>query len=189
MECLLNNVSYPSSPRVLHNTIRVNTKQMTKSSQLFDECSLPLLTTMPPLPSLPKQNKSSDFCAPLTSFDWNKTDPNLIGTSSIDTTVTIWDVTASKAIGEVKPTAVTGEVRTQLIAHDQEVYDIAWAKVRYVAPPTPCPRILSRQWPCLAMQAHFPWSFIVDKWHYPYGVFFSICRESISSHRLEQTAL
>ncbi len=36
------------------------------------------------------QNKNSDFCAPLTSFDWNEIDPNLIGTSSIDTTCTIW---------------------------------------------------------------------------------------------------
>lgn len=76
------------------------------------------------------QNKSSDFCAPLTSFDWNESDPNLIGTSSIDTTCTIWDLTVSKPVGEVKPgAAVSGEVKTQLIAHDQEVYDIAWAKV------------------------------------------------------------
>ena len=36
------------------------------------------------------QNKNSDFCAPLTSFDWNEIDPNLLGTSSIDTTCTIW---------------------------------------------------------------------------------------------------
>lgn len=35
-------------------------------------------------------NKNSDFCAPLTSFDWNEVDPNLVGTSSIDTTCTIW---------------------------------------------------------------------------------------------------
>lgn len=36
------------------------------------------------------KNKNSEFCAPLTSFDWNEVDPNLIGTSSIDTTCTIW---------------------------------------------------------------------------------------------------
>ena len=36
------------------------------------------------------QNKNSEFCAPLTSFDWNETDPNIIGASSIDTTCTIW---------------------------------------------------------------------------------------------------
>lgn len=35
-------------------------------------------------------NKNSDFCAPLTSFCWTEVDPNLDGTSSIDTTCTIW---------------------------------------------------------------------------------------------------
>jgi hypothetical protein len=32
------------------------------------------------------QNKSSEFCAPLTSFDWNESVPSMIGTCSIDTT-------------------------------------------------------------------------------------------------------
>mmetsp|Transcript_29613 Transcript_29613/g.41278 ORF Transcript_29613/g.41278 Transcript_29613/m.41278 type:complete len:419 (+) Transcript_29613:66-1322(+) len=59
-------------------------------------------------------NKNSEFCAPLTSFDWNGTDPSLIGTSSIDTTCTIWNVETKQA-------------KTQLIAHDKEVYDIAFA--------------------------------------------------------------
>ena len=38
------------------------------------------------------QNKklSSEYCAPLTSFDWNETDTKILGTSSIDTTCTIW---------------------------------------------------------------------------------------------------
>mmetsp|Transcript_5658 Transcript_5658/g.13208 ORF Transcript_5658/g.13208 Transcript_5658/m.13208 type:complete len:325 (-) Transcript_5658:421-1395(-) len=60
-------------------------------------------------------NKNSEFCAPLTAFDWNVVDKNMIGTASIDTTCTIWDV------NEQKPT-------TQLIAHDKEVYDMAFAK-------------------------------------------------------------
>ena len=38
------------------------------------------------------QNKNSEFSAPLTSFDWNETDLNRLGTSSIDTTCTIWDI-------------------------------------------------------------------------------------------------
>lgn len=38
------------------------------------------------------QNKSSEFCAPLTSFDWNDADPKRVGTASIDTTCTIWDI-------------------------------------------------------------------------------------------------
>ncbi|KAK4362852.1 hypothetical protein RND71_018093 [Anisodus tanguticus] len=59
-------------------------------------------------------SKTSEYCAPLTSFDWNEVEPR-IGTSSIDTTCTIWDVEK-------------GVVETQLIAHDKEVYDIAWGE-------------------------------------------------------------
>lgn len=64
--------------------------------------------------NLLNNNKNSEFCAPLTSFDWNETDPTMIGTSSIDTTCTIWNIE-------------TGTAKTQLIAHDKEVYDIAFA--------------------------------------------------------------
>ena len=60
-------------------------------------------------------NKTSEYCAPLTSFDWNETDTNLVGTSSIDTTCTIWDIERQTA-------------RTQLIAHDREVFDLAFAR-------------------------------------------------------------
>ncbi|KXZ45355.1 hypothetical protein GPECTOR_55g261 [Gonium pectorale] len=65
------------------------------------------------LQALLNNNKQSEFSAPLTSFDWNEADPKRLGTSSIDTTCTIWDIEK-------------GEVDTQLIAHDREVYDIAW---------------------------------------------------------------
>lgn len=68
-------------------------------------------------------NKNSDFCAPLTSFDWNEVDPNLIGTSSIDTTCTIWGLETGQPVGRV-----AGHVKTQLIAHDKEVYDIAFSR-------------------------------------------------------------
>lgn len=64
--------------------------------------------------------KTSEFCAPLTSFDWNHLDPNRIATSSIDTTCTVWDIERSA-------------VETQLIAHDKEVYDIAWGESRVFA--------------------------------------------------------
>ena len=63
--------------------------------------------------ALLNNNKTSEFCAPLTSFDWNGLEPRRLATSSIDTTCTIWDVEA-------------GVVETQLIAHDREVYDVAW---------------------------------------------------------------
>lgn len=69
------------------------------------------------LESLLNNNKNSDFCAPLTSFDWNEVDPNLIGTSSIDTTCTIWGLETRQAIGRVS--SVSGHVKTQLIAHDK----------------------------------------------------------------------
>ncbi|KAI9300273.1 WD40-repeat-containing domain protein [Cunninghamella echinulata] len=57
--------------------------------------------------------KQSDFSAPLTSFDWNEVDPSLIVTASIDTTCTVWNVE-------------TGQAKTQLIAHDRDVYDVAF---------------------------------------------------------------
>lgn len=68
------------------------------------------------LEKLLNNNKHSEFCAPLTAFDWNEVDPKRLGTASIDTTCTIWDIEK-------------GVVDTQLIAHDKEVYDIAWGGV------------------------------------------------------------
>ena len=50
----------------------------------------------------------------MTSFDWNIDDPNIIATASIDTTCTIWDVQRES-------------IKTQIIAHDKEVYDISFA--------------------------------------------------------------
>ncbi|KAI9313493.1 WD40-repeat-containing domain protein [Dichotomocladium elegans] len=57
--------------------------------------------------------KQRDFCAPLTSFDWSEVDPSLIVTASIDTTCTIWNIE-------------TRQAKTQLIAHDRDVYDVAF---------------------------------------------------------------
>ncbi|KAL0581831.1 hypothetical protein V5O48_000199 [Marasmius crinis-equi] len=51
--------------------------------------------------------------APLTNFSWNEKVPSLVVTSSIDTTCTVWNIDTSTAM-------------TQLIAHDREVYDVAW---------------------------------------------------------------
>ena len=65
------------------------------------------------LEKLLNNSKSSTVASPITSFDWNDIDLRRIGTSSIDTTCTIWDVER-------------GIVETQLIAHDREVYDFAW---------------------------------------------------------------
>lgn len=57
---------------------------------------------------------ASTYCSPLTSMDWNRYDPTCIGTSSIDKTCTIWNVETQQA-------------KTQLVAHDDEVYDIAFS--------------------------------------------------------------
>ncbi|KAH8051150.1 hypothetical protein JL720_15213 [Aureococcus anophagefferens] len=64
--------------------------------------------------ALLNNNKNSEYCAPLTSFDWNDTEPSLVGASSIDTTCDLGPERAA--------------VKTQLIAHDKEVYDIAFAR-------------------------------------------------------------
>ncbi|CAM9684124.1 unnamed protein product, partial [Ectocarpus sp. 13 AM-2016] len=69
------------------------------------------------LHSLLNNNTNAEYCSPLTSFDWCDADPSTVGTSSIDTTCTIWDV-------------ATGTPKTQLIAHDKEVYDIAFARTK-----------------------------------------------------------
>eukprot|EP00505_MAST-04D_sp_SCG-Rhode-Island_P003157 Stramenopile-MAST_4_protein_3157 len=67
------------------------------------------------LQQLLNNSKNSEYCAPLTAFDWNETDRNLVVTSSIDTTCTVWDVETAVA-------------KTQLIAHDKEVYDVAFSR-------------------------------------------------------------
>ena len=64
---------------------------------------------------LDNRKASSEFSAPLTSFDWNEVEPRRIGTASIDTTCTVWDIER-------------GVVETQLIAHDKAVHDIAWGE-------------------------------------------------------------
>lgn len=52
--------------------------------------------------------------APVTSFDWNRLDPTLLVTASYDTTCTLWCLE-------------TGAIKTQLIAHDKEVFDVAFS--------------------------------------------------------------
>jgi WD repeat-containing protein 68 len=64
-------------------------------------------------------NKKSKYSSPLTSFDWNSKNPSILGTASIDTTCTIWDLNKQN-------------IRTQLIAHDKEVFDIAFSQNEHV---------------------------------------------------------
>jgi WD repeat-containing protein 68 len=83
--------------------------QPTSSSITRNNRDLPV-TKLTPL-ALLSNSKTPDHTAPLTSLDWNTVSPSLIITSSIDTTCTIWDIPSLTA-------------KTQLIAHDKEVYDV-----------------------------------------------------------------
>lgn len=58
-------------------------------------------------------NKKKKNSGPITSMDWNRINPNLIAVCSVDTTCTIWDLTKQ-------------EIKTHLIAHDKEVFDISF---------------------------------------------------------------
>ena len=78
LKCLLNNVCHLST--LLRNP------ELSLFHMFLFACFLPSLL------ALLVQNKNSEFCAPLTSFDWNDIDPSIIGTSSIDTTCTIWNI-------------------------------------------------------------------------------------------------
>lgn len=59
-------------------------------------------------------DKEHPFHQPLTSFDW--VEPAYIGTCSIDRSCTIWNVERQT-------------LEKQLIAHSNEIYDLAWGPV------------------------------------------------------------
>ncbi|KAG7005625.1 hypothetical protein G7Y79_00018g044320 [Physcia stellaris] len=92
--------SLPSQP-AYHQTNSIS--RSSNSSQAPPQKLTPL--------ALLSNSKSPEHTAPLTSLDWNNLSPSLIITSSIDTTCTIWDI----------PTLTA---KTQLIAHDKEVFDV-----------------------------------------------------------------
>lgn len=62
-------------------------------------------------------NNNGNSPAPITSATWSPTDPNLLLTACYDTTCTIWNVESCS-------------IMTQLIAHDKEVFDVAFSPVR-----------------------------------------------------------
>lgn len=66
------------------------------------------------------KDNSQSFSAPLTSFDWNQKDPQIIGVCSLDTTCSIWDINKES-------------IKAQLIAHDKEVFDIGFQDVNVFA--------------------------------------------------------
>lgn len=58
-------------------------------------------------------------CAPLTSFDWNRSDIRMIISSSVDTTCAIWDLETSQNV-------ISACLRSQVLAHNNEVYDVSF---------------------------------------------------------------
>lgn len=58
-------------------------------------------------------NRNSQYCGPLTSFDWNPVDKQIIGTASIDCTCCIWDIH-------------TQTLLKQILTHNKEVNDIGF---------------------------------------------------------------
>lgn len=79
-----------------------------QSSKPNDSAQLSMVLSM-------SHRKGQDgTAAPITSLDWNHVDPSTLGTCSLDTTCTIWNVT-------------TGQAKTQLIAHDRQVFDMAFS--------------------------------------------------------------
>ncbi|KAJ0306395.1 hypothetical protein COL5a_003614 [Colletotrichum fioriniae] len=83
---------------------------VSQNNSITNRARDPAVTKLTPL-ALLSNSKTPDHTAPLTSLDWNTVSPSLIITSSIDTTCTIWDIPSLTA-------------KTQLIAHDKEVYDV-----------------------------------------------------------------
>lgn len=95
--------SLPTQPQTPSSGNNINRSAMANSR---DQAPMKLQ----PL-ALLSNSKTPEHTAPLTSLDWNTLSPKLIITSSIDTTCTIWDI----------PTLTA---KTQLIAHDKEVFDV-----------------------------------------------------------------
>lgn len=67
-----------------------------------------------------KKIGKQENCSPISSFDWNDFDSNMCITSSVNTTCTVWDLEVYLYLMK------TLVPRTQLIAHDSEVYDISF---------------------------------------------------------------
>ncbi|KAG2241245.1 hypothetical protein Bca52824_096772 [Brassica carinata] len=81
--------------------------------------------------SVLNNSKTSEFCAPLTSFDWNDVEPKRLGTCSIDTTCTIWDVERSVGFASV---SADGSVRIFDLRDKEHSTIIYEPPARYAAP-------------------------------------------------------
>ena len=57
-----------------------------------------IITTNPGTSSGNSSAQPRNSPAPITSFDWNRVDPNLIVTSSYDTTCAVWNLNVSASV-------------------------------------------------------------------------------------------
>lgn len=97
------------SPSVNNNSALATTSDVLRLYK-YSEASGKLST-----PTILSKKQSQNYSGPLTSMDWNKENSSILGVCSIDTTCTIWDLNKS-------------EVKTLLIAHDKEVYDMCFGR-------------------------------------------------------------
>lgn len=72
-------------------------------------------------------NQSLKSCSPLTSFDWSHIERNTIVTSSVDTTCAVWDIEAIKLVGSTQTSKISYNLRSQILAHNHEVYDVSFS--------------------------------------------------------------
>ncbi|CAD5226181.1 unnamed protein product [Bursaphelenchus okinawaensis] len=82
------------------------------------------------------QSARGNQVSPLTGLDWNEVFTERIATCSIDSSCTIWDIEAQKAISELPPPfpadvqqRLKHKCITQMIAHDKPVHGIEWCKL------------------------------------------------------------
>ena len=63
-------------------------------------------------------SQQKELASPMTSFDWNPKQPEIICCASIDTTCSIWDIEEQK-------------LSKLVIAHDKEVFDVSFSPEGY----------------------------------------------------------
>ena len=81
-------------------------------------------------------NQQNEFSAPLTSFDWNNESKNLIGTASIDTTCTIWDIEKSQVYTQLIGILIIQPMTKKSmisVFHLRRIYLPLWAPMDLVA--------------------------------------------------------
>ncbi|GME81456.1 unnamed protein product [Ambrosiozyma monospora] len=81
------------------------------TSRTYNNLAVPKLIERAALTN--SKTKNFNQLPPVTSFDWNYAEPKNIISCSIDTTCTLWDLSRGQ-----------GVAKTQLIAHDSEVFDV-----------------------------------------------------------------